>query len=139
VFELNSLEIRLKTHNFYDLFCCFNKIKEISVDLKYLVRFNGDESKWFDVDNYVQYMCDHMRSLIGNQVRQINIQEFYSSAVEQLRDMVLGHNEGKGRPNKTFEENSMEIYDLEVISIDFMDNDIEDQELIDKKIKELAS
>lgn len=98
---------------------------EVSVDLKYLVRFNGDESKWFDVDNYVQYMCDHMRSLIGNRVRQINIQEFYSSAVEQLRDMVLGQNEGKGRPNKIFEENSMEIYDLEVISIDFMDSEIE--------------
>ena len=98
---------------------------EVSVDLKYLVKFNGDESKWFDVDNYVQYMCDHMRSLIGNRVRQINIQEFYSSAVEQLRDMVLGVNDGGGRPNKTFEENSMEIYDLEVISIDFMDNDIE--------------
>lgn len=98
---------------------------EVSVDLKYLVRFNGDESKWFDVDNYVQYMCDHMRSLIGNRVRQINIQEFYSSAVEQLRDMVLGQNDGEGRPNKTFEENSMEIYDLEVISIEFMDSDIE--------------
>jgi len=98
---------------------------EVSVDLKYLVRFNGDESKWFDVDNYVQYMCDHMRSLIGNRVRQINIQEFYSSAVEQLRDMVLGQNDGEGRPNKTFEENSMEIYDLEVISIEFMDSEIE--------------
>lgn len=99
---------------------------DLTVDLKYLVRFSGNEDKWFNVDNYVQYMCDHMRSLIGNQVRQVSIQDFYSSAVEQLRDIVLGKKaEGGSRPNKKFEENGMEIYDLEVLSIRFEDYDIE--------------
>lgn len=102
-----------------------NDLVEMSIDLKYLVRFTGDGAKWFDVDNYVQYMCDHLRSLIGNQVRQIGVQEFYSSAVEQLRDMVLGRKGKDGRVNKIFEENGMEIYDLEVISIKFTDSDIE--------------
>lgn len=103
-----------------------NDLVDLVIDLKYLVRFSGDESKWFNVDNYVQYMCDHMRSLIGNQVRQDNIQNFYSNAVERLRDIVLGSKvEGESRANKHFDENGMEIYDLEVISIKFVDRDIE--------------
>ena len=115
-----------------------NDLIELSIDLKYLVRFTGDESKWFNVDNYVQYMCDHLRSLIGNQVRQIGIQDFYSSAVEQLRDMVLGPRGDDGRTNKIFEENEMEIYDVEVLSIDFMDHDIEHL-LSDAKQEELKN
>ena len=103
-----------------------NDLVELVIDLKYLVRFDGDKSIWFNVDNYVQYMCDHMRSLIGNQVRQVNIQDFYSDAVERLRNIVLGSKiEEVARPNKHFEENGMEIYDLEVISIKFVDRDIE--------------
>ncbi|KKK76346.1 hypothetical protein LCGC14_2864590, partial [marine sediment metagenome] len=103
-----------------------NDLVDLVIDLKYLVRFGGDDSTWFNVDNYVQYMCDHMRSLIGNQVRQDDIQNFYSNAVERLRDIVLGTKvEGESRANKHFEENGMEIYDLEVISIKFVDRDIE--------------
>lgn len=115
-----------------------NDLIELSIDLKYLVRFTGDESKWFNVDNYVQYMCDHLRSLIGNQVRQIGIQNFYSSAVEQLRDMVLGARGDDGRTNKIFEENDMEIYDVEVLSINFMDHNIEHL-LSDAKQEELKN
>ena len=99
---------------------------DLSIDLKYLVRFSGESDTWFNVDNYVQHMCDHMRSLLGNQIRQIAIQDFYSSAVEQLRDIILGTKvESESRPNKFFEENGMEIYDVEVMSIDFLDRDIE--------------
>ena len=100
---------------------------DLSIDLKYLVRFSGKSDQWFNVDNYVQYMCDHMRSLLGNQIRQITIQDFYSSAVEQLRAIILGKKvEGEPRPNKFFKENGMEIYDVEVISVNFIDHNIED-------------
>ncbi len=112
---------------------------DLSIDLKYLVRFTGDGDKWFNVDNYVQYMCDHMRSLLGNQIRQINIQDFYSSAVEQLRDIILGKKvDDEARPNKVFEENSMEIYDVEVISISFVDRKIENL-IEDSKQEELKN
>ncbi len=99
---------------------------DVVIKLKYLVRFTGDNSKWFDVDNYVQYLCDHLRSLIGNHVRQVGVQEFYSTAAEFLRDLVLGvkKSDEDKRPNRFFEENDMEVYDLEILDVEIQDEDI---------------
>lgn len=97
---------------------------DVTIDLKYLVRFIGEENIWFNVDNYVQYLCDHMRSLIGNHVRQLTVQEFYANATEFLRDLTLGVKGEDGRTNRTFEENNMEVYDLEVINVTIDDADI---------------
>jgi major vault protein len=95
-----------------------------------LVRFEAAEKdQWFSVDNYVQYMVDHLRSMIGNTVRNIGVQEFYSNAANILRDTVLGA-KGAGtvtpneRPLKHFSENGMTVYDLELIAIQVKDQDV---------------
>jgi major vault protein len=101
--------LSLKTHD----------LVNVKVQVKYLVRFESkDKDKWFAVDNYVQYMVDHLRSLIGNTVRNIGVQEFYANAATILRDTVLGKKaEGADRPLHHFDENGMTVYDLELISI----------------------
>jgi major vault protein len=98
----------------------------VDVQVKYLVRFEEtDKDLWFSVDNYVQYMVDHLRSMIGNTVRNIGVQEFYSNAANILRDTVLGTKVANGeRPLKHFKENGMTIYDLELISVQVKDNDV---------------
>jgi major vault protein len=98
----------------------------VDIQVKYLVRFEAAEKdQWFSVDNYVQYMVDHLRSMIGNTVRNIGVQEFYSNAANILRDTVLG---AKGatseRPLKHFAENGMTVYDLELIAIQVKDQDV---------------
>lgn len=104
-----------------------NDLVDVDVHVKYLVEFDDDkQDRWFSVDNYVQYMVDHLRSLIANTVRRIGVQEFYQSATDIMRDIVLGvKEEGKNRPLKHFEENGMTVYDLEVIKVTIQDNKID--------------
>lgn len=100
---------------------------DLNLTIKFLVRFEeGQEGKWFAVDNYVQYLVDHMRSLIGNAVRKTGIQEFYPNATDLVRDIVLGSKAASGeRPLRMFEENGMTIYDVELIEVSILDKAIE--------------
>jgi len=127
--KLDTVYLRVMSNPVSDKIVVKTKdLVDLTIDLKYLVRFVADESNWFNVDNYVQYLCDHMRSLIGNHVRQLTIQEFYANAAEILRDLTLGKKvEGAdGRDNRLFGENDMEVYDLEVITVAIDDYDIAD-------------
>lgn len=101
---------------------------DVDVRVKYLVRFEEENSEhWFSMDNYVQYMVDHLRSMIGNSVRNISIQEFYVNATNVLRDVVLGaKNEDGERILKHFDENGMTVYDLELISVTIRNRDVAD-------------
>ena len=101
----------------------------VDVQVKYLVRFELTESEhWFSVDNYVQYMVDHLRSIIGNAVRNISVQEFYTNATNILRDVVLGGKDATAgsRPLKHFVENGMTVYDLELIKVLVQDREVAD-------------
>lgn len=100
---------------------------EVSVHIKYLIRFDEvDSGKWFSMDNYVQYLVDHLRSMIGNAVRNISVREFYTNATNILRDIVLGTEVGDTgtRLPKIFVENGMVVYDLELIAVDVLDHSI---------------
>jgi major vault protein len=71
-------------------------------------------------------MVDHLRSLIGNTVRNIGVQEFYTNAVNVLRDTVLGvkDEETGERKLRHFTENGMTVYDLELINITVKDPEV---------------
>lgn len=91
----------------------------LNVKLSYRVNFEGDPNQWFNVDNYVKFLCDHMRSKIRNAVRKYDVQEFYSNQTEILRDVILGKSSGDGTPRAgtTFAENGMRIYDVEILNV----------------------
>lgn len=99
----------------------------LNVKLSYRVNFEGPAEQWFNVDNYVKFLCDHMRSKIRNAVQKLGIEEFYSNHTEHLRDIVLGKSPGKGeaRPGTKFEENGMRIYDVEVLENKMQNPDVE--------------
>ncbi|MBU2615470.1 MAG: SPFH domain-containing protein [Bacteroidota bacterium] len=99
--------------------------------LSYRVNFEDDSSKWFDVENYVKFLTDHLRSKIRNKVKQYGIEEFYANSINIIRDTILGiAAKDEKRPGCSFEENGMKVYDVEVLSVDIGDNRIADM-LID--------
>jgi major vault protein len=101
------------------------------VKLSYRVNFEGKPENWFNVDNYVKFLCDHMRSRVRAAVQKLGVEEFYSNHTDIIRDVVLGvqskvEGELRGkRPGTTFTENGMVIYDVEVLDVKLLNADVE--------------
>jgi len=106
----------------------------LNVKLSYRVSFEGDPNAWFNVDNYVKFLCDHMRSRIRSAVQKLGIEKFYGEHTDLLRDIVLGTSvPAKGdkegakasRPGTAFTENGMRIYDVEVLGVEMQNPEVE--------------
>ena len=97
----------------------------MDVKLSYRVNFlREQQDKWFSVENYVKYLCDHLRSVLKGEVKKLRIKEFIEDSTAIVRDTVLGEKEtGKTRSHK-FAENGMEVYDVEVLSVTIADDRI---------------
>lgn len=97
----------------------------VQIKLSYRVNFEGEPEKWFNVENYVKFLTDHLRSMLRNSIKQHGIEEFYANSTNIVRDTVLGISmEGK-RTGRIFEENGMRIYDVEVLEVSIEDEGIE--------------
>jgi len=98
----------------------------LQLKISYRVDFEGDESKWFAVDNYVKFLTDHMRSRCRNAVKKLGVEEFYSNSTDILRDVVLGKAGADGkRAGTAFDENGMRIYDVEVLNVSMLNKEVE--------------
>jgi len=119
-------------------------LRTVHLTLSYRVNFEGDPAKWFEVENYVKFLCDHLRSLLRHAVKQHGIEHFYGSAAAIVRDVVLGAaHEGK-RTGRFFAENGMRVYDVEVLDVKIGDETIAEllvdaQHAVVQKTLELAS
>jgi major vault protein len=121
----------------------FNKISDlvtvetqdfctVEISISYRVNFEGDPEKWFNVENYVKFLCDHMRSFLRNVAKSRKIADFYANAINIVRDSILGtSDEHQKRPGRLFEENGMRIYDVEVLGVT-MENEFIESSLIDE-------
>lgn len=104
----------------------------IDVLVSYRVNFEGEPEKWFNVENYVKFLTDHLRSVLKNKVKQLGIEEFYNNSIDIIRDTILGtHPEVANgefgpvdRAGKIFKENGMRVYDLEVLNVIIQDSNI---------------
>lgn len=94
--------------------------------LSYRVNFEGESNKWFAVENYVKFLCDHVRSVLRGQVRKLKVEEFYTQATDYIRDILLGKvtAESKQRPGMAFHENGMRVVDVEVLGVVLKDEKI---------------
>ncbi|MCC5946216.1 MAG: hypothetical protein JJT94_14895 [Bernardetiaceae bacterium] len=98
----------------------------IDVRLSYRVDFIKEPEKWFNVENYVKFLTDHLRSVLRNSSKKYNVADFYGDAIAIIRNIILGEQsaeDGK-RKGRFFEENNMFVYDVEVIGVDIMNHDI---------------
>ncbi|HCL57243.1 MAG TPA: hypothetical protein DHW82_09590 [Spirochaetia bacterium] len=131
---LETVYLRVKNNIVSDMIWVETKdLCEVQLELSYRVLFEGESNKWFEVENYVQFLSDHLRSKIRNAVKHYGIQEFHNDYINIIRDTVLGvqENEGK-RPGLFFNENGMKIYDVEVLNIVISDHSIRDM-LVDNQ------
>lgn len=90
----------------------------MKLKLSYLVNFEGDVNKWFNVENYVKFMTDHARSVLKGKAQKIDVQTFFKNSTDLTRDFILGTDEGQGRSGMVFKENGMAIRDVEVLHVE---------------------
>jgi major vault protein len=99
---------------------------QVNIQLSYRLNFEGEPEKWFNVENYVKFLTDHMRSFIRNAVKKYTIMDFYTNGIEIIREVILGKTaKDEKRPGRTFDENGMRIYDVEVLDIRLSDISLE--------------
>ena len=101
---------------------------ELDIKLSYRVNFTGEAEKWFDVENYVKFLTDNLRSVLRNAVKQYGVTEFYANGMQLVRDIILGKRDEveQKRAGWLFPENGMHIYEVEVLSISLQDGNIQD-------------
>lgn len=123
---LNTVYLRILHNKVSDRFLVETQdLCELEIELSYRVNFEGDPETWFQVENYVKFLTDHMRSLVRNTVKRLGIEAFYGNSIEILRNTVLGIvGEGK-RPGRVFSENGMRVYDVEVLGVKLVDAAVE--------------
>lgn len=91
----------------------------VRVEFKVSLRgdFEGESTKWFDAENYVKLVSDHVRSVVKAAVRLKTIKDIYADPTGMVRDAILGQKGGKGdkRPGMVFEENGFHVVDVDVL------------------------
>lgn len=94
------------------------------IKVSYHVNFlPKDKEKWFNVENYVKFLCDHMRSLVRREVKNYTIEEFYQNYADIVRKVVLNlnsdiiSNDEKHISGYYFPQNGMNVVDCEVLEL----------------------
>jgi major vault protein len=104
--------------------CVVETSDHVRITLKYSMRVNfaDDPARWFEVENYVKLLCDHVRSRLKGAVKHTTVEAFYGDAVETIRDTILGKVEGEaGRSGMRFPANGVHVTDVEVLDVDIED------------------
>ena len=79
-----------------------------TVKLSYSINFLPEhKDKWFSIDNYVKYLCDHIRTAIKRKTIEYTIEQLYADYVEVFSSVATG---------MTFDENGMSVHDCEVMA-----------------------
>lgn len=103
---------------------------KVDVKLSYCVNFDDQfKDKWFNIENYVKFLCDRQRSLMQREVKNYTIEEFYQNYSTIIRDVAINDNcdrgEGAPRHGRVFTENGMCVIDAEVLDLKILDREIE--------------
>jgi major vault protein len=124
---LRTVYLRTKNNKVSDI-VSVETSDHVAIDLKLALRvdFEGDKDKWFEVENYVKLLTDHIRSVLMGATKQVAIADFYLNAVPFVRDTILGERTEEGRKGMLFKENGMRVLDVEVLNVSIRDKQIAD-------------
>ena len=107
--------------------CVVETADHVKVTLGYSMRvnFTGEPARWFEVENYVKFLCDHVRSVLKGSAKKHTIEAFYAQSVDLVRDTILGKpNADAKRAGMAFVENGMHVTDVEILDVTIDDEDI---------------
>ncbi|MDF1660744.1 MAG: hypothetical protein P1V97_03175 [Planctomycetota bacterium] len=101
---------------------------EVKVRVSYGVTFQREKKNlWFGTENYVQVMCEHLRSLVRNICRTRSLIDLWPKLPTLIRDTILGKKDGdNARPGRAFEEYGFVVTEVEVLSSQIQDPNIGD-------------
>lgn len=101
---------------------------QVDVRVSYSVTFQREKKKlWFGTENYVQVLCEHIRSLVRNTCRVSTLIELWPKLPTIIRDTVLGQKGEDGvRPGRPFEEYGFVVTEVEVLTSEIKDRHIGD-------------
>ncbi len=110
--------------------CVVETSDHVQVTLEYSMRvnFTGEANRWFEVENYVKFLCDHVRSVLKGAIKKVSIEQFYGGSIDIIRDVMLGKvkeiDGGAARPGMHFAENGMHVTDVEILEVSIDDDSI---------------
>ena len=122
---LNTAYLRVENNKISDLINVQTKdYVDVQIKVSYCVDFlEKYKDKWFNVENYIKYLCDRERSLLKREVKKYTIQEFYANSTDIVRKVVLNISDKKEkavegqREGRFFTKNGMLVHDVEVLSV----------------------
>lgn len=98
---------------------------DVTLKLSYRVNFEGAPEKWFACENYVKFLCDHVRSVLKGMSQKRKVEDFGQQGVDIVREAILGAAAADGtRSGMMFIENGMRVSDVEVLGIEVNDKAI---------------
>ena len=116
---LSTAFLQIKNNKVTDIITA--KTKDfVNVDIKvsYCVDFIEEfKDNWFDVDNYVKFLCDKMRTIIKKELIKYDVKEFYSDSTNILTNIILN------KENQKF-PNGMIISDVDILKV-IIDNEVQ--------------
>ena len=97
------------------------------VKVSYCVDFDKSYmDKWFNIENYVKYLCDRERALIKREAKKYTIEEFYQNYSDIVHNVAINNIQSPNAEDRErsphdghrfFKENGMYVHDCEVLSI----------------------
>lgn len=125
---LNTVYLRVLNNRVSDIVTAeTSDLCRVEVHLSYRMNFEGSPELWFNVENYVKFLADHMRSMLRNALKSYGLEQFYNDSIRIVRDSLLGTAGSDGtRPGRHFAENGMHVYDIEVLDVTIGDGKIAD-------------
>lgn len=102
----------------------------ISLRISVSVTFLRDHrDKWFNAENYIQVLCDHLRSIVRSRTRMVSLSALWPQLAAVVRDTILGpRNEADGsRKGRFFAENGMLVHEVEILDATIEDDLIAEQ------------
>ena len=94
---------------------------EVQLKVSYYIDFLPEyKNKWFSVNNYTEYLCNNMRSIIKDEIKNYKIQDFYIDAINIVKNIALDENKEKTDgyiEGRVFTINGIRISNIDITSI----------------------
>ncbi len=99
----------------------------IHIRTSYSVTFLRDhKDKWFNCENYIQVMCEHLRSIVRSRMRTIALSALWPQVSQVVRDTILGPRGtepgSEGRKGRFFADNGMIVTEVEILEAEIQDS-----------------
>lgn len=92
-FANGQQEVYLHIENNHILDQFYVKTKDlvgVQLTLDYTIDFDVNEKdKWFNVNDYIRYLCDQERTQLKQMASALTVEEFYSNSTKLITDFVL--------------------------------------------------